>query len=68
MFGIGTPELILILVLAFIIIGPKDLPRIARELGRAFRSFQRAADELKENITREMEHTPIEEDKKDKKE
>ncbi len=55
MFGIGTPELILILILALLIIGPKDLPRIGRELGKAFRSFQRAADDVKESITREIE-------------
>lgn len=55
MFGIGTPELILILVMALIIIGPKDLPRIGRELGRAFRSFQRAADDVKESISKEIE-------------
>ena len=70
MFGIGTPELILILVLALIIIGPKDLPRIGRELGRVFRGFQRAADDVKESITREIEnagkeggHAPDEKEK-----
>lgn len=55
MFGIGTSELILIIVLALLIIGPKELPRIGREVGRAFRSFQRAADDVKESITREIE-------------
>ena len=74
MFGIGTPELILILVVALLIIGPKELPKIGRELGRAFRSFQRAADDVKDSITREIEdagreaeHT-LEEKEKDKKE
>lgn len=55
MFGIGTSELILILVLALLIIGPKELPKIGREVGKAFRSFQRAADDIKESITREIE-------------
>jgi sec-independent protein translocase protein TatB len=50
MFGIGTPELILILVVALIIIGPKKLPDIAKALGRAFGEFRRATDDLKENF------------------
>lgn len=54
MFGIGTSELILILVLALLIIGPRELPKIGREIGKAFRSFQDVADELKTSITREI--------------
>lgn len=73
MFGIGTSELILILVLALLIIGPKELPKIGREVGKAFRSFQRAADDVKESITREIEDVgkevkdAVEEGAKDKK-
>lgn len=73
MFGIGTSELILILVLALLIIGPKELPKIGREVGKAFRSFQRAADDVKESITREIEDVgkevkdAVEEEAKDKK-
>ncbi len=55
MFGIGTPELILIIIIALLVIGPKELPRIGRELGKAFRSFQRAADDVKESITQGIE-------------
>ncbi len=50
MFGIGTPELILILVIDLIVIGPKKLPDIAKALGRALGEFRRATDELKENL------------------
>ena len=37
MFNIGFSELILILLVAFVIVGPKDLPRVARALGRGVR-------------------------------
>ncbi|MDY6791424.1 MAG: Sec-independent protein translocase protein TatB [Thermodesulfobacteriota bacterium] len=50
MFGIGMPELILILAIALIVIGPKKLPGLAKSLGRAMREFKRATSEFKESI------------------
>jgi len=50
MFGIGMPELILILAIALIVIGPKKLPDLAKSLGRAMREFKRATSEFKESI------------------
>ncbi|MBN2296954.1 MAG: twin-arginine translocase TatA/TatE family subunit [Deltaproteobacteria bacterium] len=50
MFGIGGQELIIILVLALILLGPKKLPDIAKSLGRALGEFQRASDDLKKEI------------------
>ena len=55
MFGIGTPELILIIIIALLVIGPRELPKIGRDLGKAFRSFQRAADDVKESIAQGIE-------------
>lgn len=55
MFGIGMPELLLILALALIVLGPKKLPELARALGKGMAEFRRATDDLK-NELRQMEH------------
>jgi sec-independent protein translocase protein TatB len=55
MFGIGMPELLLILALALIVLGPKKLPELARALGKGMSEFRRATDELKDEL-RQMEH------------
>jgi TatA/E family protein of Tat protein translocase len=55
MFGIGMPELLLILGLALIVLGPKKLPELARALGKGLSEFRRTTDELKDEF-RKMEH------------
>ncbi|MBQ8616856.1 MAG: twin-arginine translocase subunit TatB [Clostridia bacterium] len=47
MFNIGGAELILILLIAFVIVGPKDLPKIARALGRFVRYIREIVEEVK---------------------
>jgi Tat protein translocase TatB subunit len=54
MFGIGMPELLLILGLALIVLGPKKLPELAKTLGKGLAEFRRATDDLKEEF-RQME-------------
>jgi sec-independent protein translocase protein TatA len=45
MFGIGTQELIIILIIAFIIFGAKALPDLGKGLGQAIHSFKKALEE-----------------------
>jgi sec-independent protein translocase protein TatB len=59
MFGIGMPELILILAVALIVLGPKKLPDLAKSLGRALREFKKATTELKESIDVDNELTGV---------
>lgn len=47
MFNIGFAELILILLIAFVVVGPKDLPKIARALGRFVRYVRSMVEEVK---------------------
>jgi sec-independent protein translocase protein TatA len=50
MFGLGAPELILILVLALIIFGPGKLPEVGRALGKGIREFKNATSSVTEEI------------------
>jgi sec-independent protein translocase protein TatA len=45
-FGIGLPEMAVILVLALLIFGPKKLPEIGSSLGKAIRGFKEASQEF----------------------
>ncbi len=53
MFGIGMPELIIILVLALIVIGPKKLPEMARSLGKGLAEFKRASNDFRQSVEAE---------------
>lgn len=50
MFGIGMPEMLLILAIALIVIGPKKLPDLAKSLGRAMGEFKKATNDLKQSM------------------
>jgi len=53
--GIGTGELILILVVALIIFGPGKLPEMGRALGRAVAEFKQASESMKKEISDSLE-------------
>ncbi len=54
-FGIGLPEMAVILVLALLVFGPKKLPEIGRSMGKAIRGFQEASREFESEFKREAE-------------
>jgi TatA/E family protein of Tat protein translocase len=54
MFGLGTPELVIILVIALVIFGPRKLPELGRSLGRSIGEFKRASNELRNTLEEEI--------------
>jgi TatA/E family protein of Tat protein translocase len=55
MFGpIGMPELIIIMVIALIIFGPRKLPELGRSLGKSLGEFKRASNELRNTLDEEI--------------
>ncbi|MFN8063003.1 MAG: TatA/E family twin arginine-targeting protein translocase [Vicinamibacterales bacterium] len=55
MFGsIGMPELVIILVLALIIFGPRKLPELGKSLGKSIGEFKRASNELRSSLEEEI--------------
>jgi sec-independent protein translocase protein TatA len=54
MFGIGLPELMLIMVLALLVLGPQRLPEVARLIGRAYAQLRRASEEFQNTIRQDI--------------
>ena len=55
MFGLGGGEVFLVVLLAVLFIGPKDLPRVATQLGKYYRKLKETAQELKTTVEREID-------------
>ena len=50
MFGLGTPEIVGILVLVLVLFGAKRLPELARSLGQGVREFRKSVREISEDV------------------
>ena len=55
MFGIGMTELMVVLVVALLVLGPQRLPEIARALGRGMAEFRRASNDLRASLSASLE-------------
>lgn len=65
MFGIGGTELLVILVVALLVLGPKSLPDIAKTLGKAMGEFRRVSTEFQRTLNTEVELDAHEQRKKE---
>jgi Tat protein translocase TatB subunit len=58
MFNIGPMELLLILLVALIVVGPRRLPEVGRSIGKGLRELRKAQDEVRETLTLELNEEP----------
>ena len=54
MFGLGVGEVLIILVIAFLLFGPKQLPEVGRQIGRAVKGFKETASDLRQTVDPEI--------------
>ena len=63
MFGLGTQELLIILIIALFLLGGKKLPEVGAGLGKGLRAFKKGLNEINEEVKPEEEKDKLEEEK-----
>lgn len=62
MFGISMPEILIVMVIALIVIGPSKLPDLAKAIGRGLAEFRKATQEIKESLDLDHELREVKKD------
>lgn len=64
--GLGMPEVLVILLVALLVFGPRRLPEIAESFGDAIKKFRKATRDVKDEVKREIDTNKHEDDREDR--